>query len=90
MTVTTTLSEQDRAAILDREVEKYVRKGYRVTSRTPTTAQLVKPKVFSRLWAFLWFLVFGVGLIVYLLWYAAKRDKTVYLTADEQGRVHRR
>lgn len=89
MAETIALSIEDRSGILDREVGSYVRRGYRVVSRTPTTAQLVRPKVFSRVWAFVWFLMLGVGLIVYLFWHASKRDKQLYLTVDEDGHVRK-
>lgn len=65
---------------LQAHIDWYVKQGYRVVSQTETSAQLVKPKVFSLVWAILWFLVAVVGLIVYLIYYASKRDKTVYLT----------
>lgn len=84
-----TLSITERKAILDREVVKYVKRGYRVQSRTDTEAQLVRPKRFSFFWAFLWFLLIVVGLLVYLLYYASKKDETVYLQVDELGRVKR-
>ena len=64
----------------------FVSQGYRVQSQTDAAAQLVKPKVFSFVWAFFWFLGFGVGLIVYLIYYAAKNDKQVYLTVND-GKV---
>jgi hypothetical protein len=32
-----------------------------------------------------WFLLFGIGLIVYLLYYWGKRDQTVYLEVDNRG-----
>ncbi len=54
-----------------------------------SVAQLVKPKKFSFLWAILWFLLFGVGLVVYLLYYAGKKDQTVYLEINERGRIKR-
>lgn len=79
----------DRRAILDREVTKYVKRGYRVQSRTDTEAQLVRPKKFSFLWAFLWLLAFGIGLIVYLLYYWSKKDDQVYLVVDVYGKVKR-
>ena len=41
------LSLEERSAILDVAVMKYVRIGYEVRSRTQTTVQLVKPKEFS-------------------------------------------
>lgn len=65
---------------LQTHIDWYVRQGHRVQSQTETSAQLIKPKVFSFVWAFLWLLAFGIGLIVYLLYYAAKRDKSVYLS----------
>lgn len=68
-------------APLQQQIDWYVGQGYRVMSQTETSAQLVKPKQFSFVWAFLWFLLLGVGLIVYLLYYASKKDQTVYLRA---------
>lgn len=83
------LSLEERRAVLDREVARYVKRGFRVESRTDTTAQLVKPKKFSLFWAVVWFLCAVFPFIVYLLWYAAKRDEQVYLQVDERGRVER-
>jgi capsule polysaccharide export protein KpsE/RkpR len=37
--------------------------------------QLVKPKKFSFIWALVWFLLFGIGLIVYLLYYGASATR---------------
>lgn len=67
---------------LQSHVDWYVRQGYRVISQTETSAQLVKPKEFSFLWAFLWFLVLGIGVVVYVFYYMAKKDKTIYLTVE--------
>lgn len=58
-----------------------------VQQRTPTTAQLFKPKTFSFIWALLWFLVFGIGIIVYLIYYAAKQAEGRYVEVDEYGTV---
>ncbi|HXC75844.1 MAG TPA: hypothetical protein VNU19_02225 [Candidatus Acidoferrum sp.] len=79
----------DLEGILQTEVGNYVKKGYRVASQTPKTAQLVKPKKFSFWWALAWFLLLGVGLIVYLLYYGGKKDHQIYLTVDEGGRISR-
>lgn len=85
------LSLQDRQAILDREVAGYVRSGFIVQMRTETTAQLVKPKKFSLFWALLWLILgIGAGFIIYILWYASRRDESVYLEVDERGKVHKR
>ena len=78
---------EERSAILDAEVMKYVRMGYEVRARTQTTAQLVKPKKFSFIWALVWFLLFGIGLIIYLLYYWGKRDQAIYLEVDERGTI---
>lgn len=83
-------TKEERTFVLNRAIVPYIKRGYRVASRTETTAQLVKPKKFSFLWAVLWTLAFGVGLVFYLFYYAAKRDKVVYLEVDERGRVLRR
>ena len=81
--------EASREALLDREVQKYVRWGYRVVSRTPTTAQLVRPKRFSLILALLGLCLAVVGLVVYVLLYMAARDSQVYLTVDINGKIHR-
>ena len=78
---------EERAAILEAKIAHLQRRGYRVVGRTPNTAQLVQPKRFSFGFALLWLLVLGVGLIVYLLYYAGKRDKTVYLEVVDDGRL---
>lgn len=84
------LAFEKRREILAREVAAYSRRGYRVIAQTDTTAQLVKPKQFSFLWATVWFLMFGIGLLVYLFYYWGKREEVVYLVVDEQGHVKRR
>lgn len=86
------LSIEQRTAILEQHIGQLVRHGYRVISRTETTAQLVKPKEFSLLWALLWLgvtlCVFGLGILIYLFYYLAQKDKTVYLEVDPYGQVN--
>ena len=84
------LNEAERSSILDAEVERYVIQGYRVTARTATTAQLIRPKTFNIVAAILWLLLLVVGLLIYLLIYAAQSDEAVYLSVDPDGRVERR
>ena len=87
--MTTTLTAEAREAALDAEVRACVRRGYRVLARTPTTAQLVKPKRFS----FLLFVVLAVLVLLpgllYLLWYATQRDESLYLEVQEDGKIRR-
>jgi F0F1-type ATP synthase assembly protein I len=77
----------ERSRLLDEEVGQFLRDGFFLRQRTPTTAQLVRPKRFSFIWAFLWLLVFGIGIIVYLIYYAAKQDEGRYVEVDEYGAV---
>jgi len=85
-----TLTLEARRQILERAIADYSRHGFKVSTRTDTTAQLVRPKQFSCLWASLWFLMVGIGLLFYLFYYMAKSDTVVYLEVDEYGQVHRR
>lgn len=84
------LTFDERRAILDKVIARYSRQGYRVLNRTDTTAQLVRPKQFSCLAATLWTLLFGIGLIFYLFYYAGKKDDMIYLSIDEHGKLRKR
>ena len=81
------LSMEQRRAILQRAITASVSHGFQVVNQTDTSAQLLRKKNFSCLWSILWFLLFGVGLIIYLLYYAAKRDELLYISVDERGKV---
>lgn len=76
----------DPAVLLQAAVDDYVRRGFRVVSQTPTTAQLVKPKTFHFVLFLVTLLLFGLGLL-YLFWYLAQKDTQVYLTIDADGRL---
>jgi hypothetical protein len=89
-----TLAPADQAAVpgpvsnaLDAEIRRYTAAGYRVVSQTSTSAQLVKPKTFSLVWSILWFLVCGVGVLVYIFYYLAKQDTIVHLSLNDDGTV---
>jgi hypothetical protein len=58
---------------LEREVEQWVKKGFHVTNRTSASASLYKPK--------------RVGKWTGAVGYAFRKDQTVYLRLDEDGRV---
>ena len=36
-------------------------------------------------WALVWFLLCGVGVLIYVFYYASKRDEGVYLQVDDYG-----
>ncbi len=77
------LTLEERKSILEKQISILSQRGYRVTSRTDTTATLVKPKEFSFIWALLWFLVFGIGILIYIFYYMSKKDHVIYLNIDE-------
>jgi hypothetical protein len=76
----------ERRAILQHEMYRWLPFGYRVLSQAETSAQLVRPKQFSFPVALL--LVFTVvGFPIYVLWYLTRRDHTAYLEVDDSGRI---
>jgi ribosomal protein L40E len=81
------VSDAERSRELEEEIAQYMSEGFFVRQRTATTAQLVRPKKFSFVWALLWLLVFGIGIVVYLIYYAAKQDEGRYVEVDEYGAV---
>ena len=85
--VTTTVSPEQRKAQLDGVVARYEAKGYHVEDRSEFRVTMMRPKEFSFIWALLWFLLFGVGILVYLFYYMGKSDKRVTLEVEEFGRL---
>jgi len=83
------LSAKNRREILDEQVADLSRRGYSIVSRTFTTAELLRPKRFSYRMAGLSLLLFGVGFIVYILWYGQEKDSHLFISVDEQGAVER-
>lgn len=71
---------------LERMVSDYLTKGFVVVGRTDRSAVLRKEKRFNVAVALLSSLVCGVGLLVYLLVYAAQRDQVVEIFVVEAGR----
>ncbi len=72
---------------LSDQIHKYVRQGYRIMQQTEMTVQLVKPKRFRFLWATFWFLFLGIGLLVYIFYYLAKKDDILYLEMLQDGKI---
>ena len=75
--------------LLPPAIARYVAQGYRVTSQTPTTASLMKPKRFSVLMFLIWSCVIILPGILYVLYFWRKKDRTLYLYV-ENGRVMER
>lgn len=82
------LSIEERSAILERAIQNYQKQGYKLVSRTETTAQLSKQHEFSCCIAFFLVLIV-IGIILYLLYYlTANKEHFVFLEVDEYGKVH--
>lgn len=68
--------------LLSAEIERRTARGWELVQRQALEAQMRRPKRFSFFWALVWFLLFGVGIIVYLLWHWAKRDELIFLRIE--------
>jgi len=79
------LSLEERKNILDREISKYTKQGWRVVSRTDTSAQLVRDKGASCLVALILALFLLVPAVLYLLLY--KGTEGLYIEVDEDGNI---
>ena len=82
------LTEAERSDILDDQLERFARDGWRVLRRTPTTAVITRPKRLSVGTAIVSALFLLIGLVVYLLVFAARRDPIGRLVVGDDGRVH--
>ena len=67
---------------LDEQIQWYTtHAGYRVVERNEFGASLVKPKGFSVVWAIVWFILGIFPLFIYIAYYVAKKEPSVYLSA---------
>lgn len=69
---------------LKAQIRYAVQFGYHPASQDATTAHLVRKKKFSCLIATLSLLCYGVGFLIYLFYYLAKRDDEIYLDLTTQ------
>jgi hypothetical protein len=76
---------EERKMILDQEVNKFVRQGWHMVSRTDTAVQLSRDKRASCLLAMLLLIFFILPALLYLLLY--RGTENLYLEVDEYGRV---
>ena len=75
---------EKRKEILTKAIGKWVKKGYYILNQTDTTAQLQKDKDFSCL---LFILLTALIILPGVLYLLNRKDKHVYITVDEYGRV---
>jgi len=72
---------------LDTIAHLYTNNGFEVVDRDRLEIKLSKKKKFSYLSAFFWFLLLGVGLVIYILYYLLKRDDNVAITVEDNYKV---
>ena len=72
--MTTTTNE-----VLKAEIARRTMQGWQLISQSEDEAQMRKPMSFSFGWALAWFLLLGIGLLVYVFYYMAKKDQLVYI-----------
>ncbi len=80
---------RNRAVVLDQNITKYQNSGWILLSKIDGVAQLKKPKKFNWGWFIFWmvisfFIVGGLGLL-YIIYYAVKKEEVVALSTDSQG-----
>jgi len=78
------LTIEVRRDILNREIDKWIRRGYYILSQSDTTAQLKKDKGFSCL---LFSILFILAILPAIIYIFIRKDKTIYITVDGYGRV---
>ena len=83
------LASEQRAAILDREIAAYIRRGYTLLARSETGARLFKPKRFQPWLVVLSALCFGIGLLIYLIIYLLTPEEPATIEVDPYGVVAR-
>ncbi len=76
---------EERREILQKEISKYVKDGYRVVSQSNTSAQLTRETGPSLGLACLLSLLLLLPAILYLIFYKSKEN--LYIEVDEKGLV---
>jgi hypothetical protein len=69
---------------LKAQIRELTQNGYTVTVQDQTSAQLIRKKRFSCLIATLGLLTFTIGFWLYLFYFLAQRDETIYLDLETQ------
>lgn len=71
-----------QSKLLLRVVGYYSQKGFRVTSQTDTTAQLLRPKQFNGCLAVFLFILAVLPFVIYLIYYLTSSDTVLYITVN--------
>jgi len=79
------LSIQERAVILERELNKYIHKGWHIVYKNETSVQLSRDRRASCLLALILAFFLILPAILYLLLY--RGTENIYIAVDEFGKV---
>ena len=71
------MADSEAHTTLQDTIEDHASRGFTVSSQTETTAQMVRSKEFNLVPALLWFLLFVIGVLVYVFYYMYKLDETI-------------
>jgi hypothetical protein len=77
---------EERKAILDAEINRRLRQGWIITSRTETSCQMTKDKKPDGCLTVILFLTFIIPAILYLI--LRKKLYTIYFDVDSEGKFH--
>lgn len=85
------LAEKRDEELLEEAIENYTNQGWVLVSRTQRMAQLKKPKQFNWIAFFFWLIVsamtFGLPIILYIIYYAVKKEPIVTVTLTADGNI---
>jgi hypothetical protein len=76
---------EERKAILEKEIRKYVSDEWRVMGRTDTTCRLIKEKQPNGCLLVFFYMLFILPGIIYMTTY--KGSKRLYLEVNEEGEI---
>lgn len=85
------VSEKPTEELLEDAIENYTSQGWVLVSQTRRMAQLKKPKAFNWFWFFLWLIIglfaFLLPLVLYIIYYAVKKEPVVTITLTQDGKI---
>ena len=73
------MADSEVQTTLQNTIEDHASRGFIISSQTETTAQRVRSKEFNLVPALVWFLLFGIGVLVYIFYYMYKSDETIFI-----------
>lgn len=79
------------STVLDQAINERVNSGWILVSRNDRFAQLQKPKHFNWMWFLVWLVIgiflFALPVVLYLIYYAVKKDEVVTLSVNNEGEL---